>query len=154
MAEAPDGTLSSLKLLSDSPNYDDAALEGIRRRLGIAANGAIPSEQLAEVRMGTTVATNALLTRTGESTVLVTTRGFRDQLRIGYQNRPKLFALKIELPDMLYTHVIEADERVTAEGEVLRPLNESGLRAALAESHARGISACAILFLHGGGLWS
>src|SRR5436305_4504247 len=124
-------------------------MEGIRRRLGIAANGAIPSEQLAEVRMGTTVATNALLTRTGESTVLVTTRGFRDQLRIGYQNRPKLFALKIELPDMLYTHVIEADERVTAEGEVLRPLNESGLRAALAESHARGISACAILFLHG-----
>src|SRR5436305_13654668 len=107
-------------------------MEGIRRRLGIAANGAIPSEQLAEVRMGTTVATNALLTRTGESTVLVTTRGFRDQLRIGYQNRPKLFALKIELPDMLYACVIEADERVTADGEVLQPLDAAKMRADLA----------------------
>src|SRR5690348_6629545 len=105
VAEAPDGCLSSLKLLSDSPNYDDAALEGIRRCLGLATNAAIPPGRVAEVRMGTTVATNALLTRSGEPTVLVTTRGFRDQLRIGYQNRPKLFALKIELSDMLYTHV-------------------------------------------------
>src|SRR5438876_7050127 len=95
VAEAPDGALSTMKLLSDSSQYDDAALEGIRRALGVASATAIPSAQIGEVRMGTTVATNALLTRGGEPTVLVTTRGFRDQLRIGYQNRPKLFALKI-----------------------------------------------------------
>ncbi|HEY1961715.1 MAG TPA: hydantoinase/oxoprolinase N-terminal domain-containing protein, partial [Rhizomicrobium sp.] len=149
VAEAPDGTISSLKLLSDSTNYDDAALEGIRRCLGVSSNGAIPSGSIAEVRMGTTVATNALLMRAGEPTVLLTTRGFRDQLRIGYQNRPKLFALKIKLPDMLYARAIEADERVTAEGETLRPLDEEGLRGALAEARAGGISACAIVFLHG-----
>src|SRR5437773_270891 len=145
VAEAPDGALTSLKLLSDNPNYD-AALEGIRRMLAVPSNAPIPSERVAEVRMGTTVATNALLTRTGEPLVLVTTRGFKDQLRIGYQNRPNLFALKIELPDVLYARVIEADERVTAVGEVLRPLDEGSLRAALAQAHAEGISACAILF--------
>ena len=102
VAEAPDGALITLKLLSDSAAYDDAALEGIRRTLGVATNARIPSEAIGEVRMGTTVATNALLERKGEPTVLVTTRGFADQLRIGNQNRPKLFALKIELPDMLY----------------------------------------------------
>jgi 5-oxoprolinase (ATP-hydrolysing) len=149
VAEAPNGALSSLKLLSEHPGYEDAALEGIRRCLALPPDAPIPPERVAEVRMGTTVATNALLTRTGEPLVLVTTRGFRDQLRIGYQNRPKLFALKIELPEMLYARVIEADERVTAEGDVLRPLDEDALRAALAKAHAEGISACAILFLHG-----
>ncbi len=149
VAEAPDGALSSLKLLSEHPDYEDAALEGIRRCLALPPDAPIPPERVAEVRMGTTVATNALLTRTGEPLVLVTTRGFKDQLRIGYQNRPKLFALKIELPEMLYARVIEADERVTVEGEVLRPLDEDALRAALANAHAEGISACAILFLHG-----
>src|SRR4051794_38211810 len=99
VAEAPHGRLSSLKLLSESSDYDDAAVEGIRRCLGIPSDCPIPSDRVAEVRMGTTVATNALLTRTGEPLVLVTTRGFHDQLRIGYQNRPKLFALKIELPE-------------------------------------------------------
>ena len=99
--------------------------------------------------MGTTVATNALLERKGERVVLVTTRGFKDQLRIGYQNRPKLFALKIELPDMLYDRVIEADERVTAEGEVLRALDEAALRARWRRAKADGILACAIVFLHG-----
>jgi 5-oxoprolinase (ATP-hydrolysing) len=99
--------------------------------------------------MGTTVATNALLTRSGEPTVLVTTRGFRDQLRIGYQNRPKLFTLRIDLPDMLYDSVIEADERVTAGGEVLRPLDEDALRDQLAAERRRGVAACAIVFLHG-----
>ena len=149
VAEAPDGSLSSLKLLSDNPNYDDAALEGIRRCLSVASGAAIPSERIAEVRMGTTVATNALLTRTGEKLVLVTTRGLRDQLRIGYQNRPRLFALNIELPDMLYASVIEADERVTAEGEVLRPLGEDGLRTSLAQARRDGLESCAILFMHG-----
>src|ERR1043166_3614909 len=132
IGEAPGGALSSLKLLSEHPEYDDAALEGMRRCLGVASGAPIPLGRVSEVRMGTTVATNALLTRTGEPLVLVTTRGFRDQLRIGYQNRPRLFALKIELPDMLYARVIEADERVTAEGEVLRPLDESGFCAAAA----------------------
>ena len=149
VAEAPDSRLRSLKLLSDSAEYDDAALEGIRRYLGVPAGAPIPSERVAEVRMGTTVATNALLTRGGEPLVLVTTRGFRDQLRIGYQNRPKLFGLKIELSEMLYARVIEAGERVTAEGEVLRPLDEISLRENLQGAHADGFSACAIVFLHG-----
>ncbi len=149
VAEAPDGALTSLKLLSDDPNYDDAALDGIRRCLGVPSNAPIPSERVAEVRMGTTVATNALLTRTGEQLVLVTTRGFKDQLRIGYQNRPKLFVLKIELSKMLYARVTEGDERVTAEGEVLRPLDEEALRASLLDARADGLSACAILFMHG-----
>src|SRR6185312_1602340 len=149
VAEAPDGALTTLKLLSDSSQYDDAALEGIRRALGVESGAAIPSARIGEVRMGTTVATNALLTRSGEPTVLITTRGFRDQLRIGYQNRPKLFTLRIDLPDMLYDGVIEADERVTAEGEVLRALDEGDLRQQLAAVRRRGIAACAIVFLHG-----
>ena len=99
--------------------------------------------------MGTTVATNALLERRGEPTVLITTRGFADQLRIGNQNRPKLFALKIELPDMLYTRVVEADERVTAEGDILQPLDEARLRRDLVQARTDGLTACAILFMHG-----
>jgi 5-oxoprolinase (ATP-hydrolysing) len=149
VAEGPDGMLSALKLLSHDPHYDDAALEGIRRALGVDTNAPIPPGRVGEVRMGTTVATNALLERKGERVVLVTTRGFRDQLRIGYQNRPKLFALKIELPDMLYERVIEAAERVTAEGDVLHALDEEPLRAALAAAKADGIEAVAIVFLHG-----
>ncbi|MGQ0741121.1 MAG: hydantoinase B/oxoprolinase family protein [Alphaproteobacteria bacterium] len=149
IAESPDGTLQTLKLLSDNPAYDDAALEGIRRVLGLAANAPIPSRRVAELRMGTTVATNALLERKGERAVLVTTKGFRDQLRIGYQNRPKLFELNIALPDMLYECVIEADERVTTEGEVIKPLDEAPLRQALASAQRDGIRSCAILFMHG-----
>ncbi|HEY5338102.1 MAG TPA: hydantoinase/oxoprolinase family protein, partial [Rhizomicrobium sp.] len=149
VAQAPDGRLSSLKLLSESARYDDAALEAIRRTLGLPTNALIPADQIAEVRMGTTVATNALLTRSGERTLLVTTRGLRDQLRIGYQHRPKLFALNIELPDMLYERVIEADERVTAEGDVLAALDETALRNRLAAARAESIDACAIVFMHG-----
>jgi len=149
VAQAPDGTLSSYKLLSENPAYDDAALEGIRRCVGVATNAAIPAERIGEVRMGTTVATNALLTREGERTVLVTTKGLRDQLRIGYQHRPKLFALKIELPDMLYESVIEADERVTAEGTVLTALDEAALRRDLHAAREGGAEACAIVFMHG-----
>jgi 5-oxoprolinase (ATP-hydrolysing) len=145
VAEAPDGTLSTLKLLSDNPAYDDAALEAIRRTLG----GALDPGRIAEVRMGTTVATNALLTRAGEPTLLVTTKGLKDQLRIGYQHRPKLFALKIDLPDMLYSSVIEADERVAADGTVLAPLDEPALAAALKAARATGLKSCAILFMHG-----
>ncbi|MDE3115778.1 MAG: 5-oxoprolinase, partial [Pseudomonadota bacterium] len=149
VAEAPDGALSSLKLLSADSRYDDAALEGIRRCLGVKTNAPIPPGRVGEVRMGTTVATNALLERKGERVVLVMTRGLKDQLRIGYQNRPKIFALNIELPDMLYERVIEAAERVSAEGEVLRALEEAPLRTALAAARADGIESCAILFMHG-----
>ena len=149
VAQAPDGTLSSLKLLSENPAYDDAALEGIRRCVGVPTNAAIPAERIGEVRMGTTVATNALLTREGERTVLVTTKGLRDQLRIGYQHRPKLFALKIELPDMLYESVIEADERVTAEGDVLTVLDEATLCRDLEAARKSGVESCAIVFMHG-----
>ncbi|MEI9888441.1 MAG: hydantoinase B/oxoprolinase family protein [Rhizomicrobium sp.] len=141
--------MSTLKLLSESSRYDDAALEGIRRALGLASGAAIPPGLVGEVRMGTTVATNALLTRTGERVVLVTTRGLKDQLRIGYQNRPKLFALKIELPDMLYESVIEAEERVGAGGETIVALDEAALARDLAAARAQGIAACAIVFLHG-----
>src|SRR5262249_3404561 len=149
VAWAPDGTRSTLKLLSESSQYDDAALEGIRRALGLASGSAIPPGLVREVRMGTTVATNALLTRSGERTLLIATRGFRDQWRMGYQNRPKLFALKIELPDMLYERVIEADERVGADGAVLRALDEAALRRDLEAARATGLAACAIVFLHG-----
>lgn len=149
VAQSPDGTLSSSKLLSEDPRYDDAALEGIRRALGIKSGAAIAPGQVGEVRMGTTVATNALLERKGERLVLVTTRGLKDQLRIGYQNRPKLFALNIELPDMLYESVIEANERVSAEGHILHPLEEDRLAADLREAHAAGFNACAIVFMHG-----
>src|SRR5271170_1412210 len=149
VAESPDGVLQSFKLLSQDPRYDDAALEAVRRALGAASGAPIPHTRVAELRMGTTVATNALLERKGERVALITTRGFRDQLRIGYQNRPKLFALRIERPDMLYSAVIEADERVSASGEVLRPLDESELREDLAAARAEGFEGCAIVFLHG-----
>ena len=149
IAEAPDGALHPSKLLSQSPAYDDAALEGIRRVLGVAPGAAIPAGHIDDVRMGTTVATNALLERKGERTLLVTTKGFADQLRIGYQNRPKLFARKIELPEMLYARVVEADERIDANGKVLRPLAEQALAEQLCAAHADGLTACAIVFLHG-----
>ncbi len=149
IAEPPDAPLQTFKLLSDSNAYDDAALEGIRRALGVPTNAPIPDARIGEVRMGTTVATNALLERKGEPLVLVTTRGFKDQLRIGYQNRPKLFALNIVLPDMLYARVIEAGERVTSSGDILEPLDETGLVVDLERARRDGIQSCAILFLHG-----
>ncbi len=149
VAQAPDGILSSLKLLSESDHYDDAALEGMRRFLGVPTNADIPPASLVELRVGTTVATNALLERRGERVLLITTRGFRDQLRVGYQNRPNLFVLRIDLPQPLYEKVIEADERVSAEGGVVRPLDEALLAHDLASARAEGFAACAIVFMHG-----
>ncbi len=157
VAQAPDGALSTLKLLSESSRYDDAALEGIRRALGLENGAAIPPGLVGEVRMGTTVATNALLTRGGARVVLVTTKGLGDQLRIGYQNRPKLFALKIELPDMLYEGVIEAEERMTAQGATLTQLDEVALardltrRGRAASRPAPSCSCTAIAFRHTSG---
>src|SRR3954465_6410113 len=128
-ARAPDGRLLTAKLLSDNPGqYDDAAVEGIRRLT--AEHGGGP---LDAVKMGTTVATNALLERKGEKLVLAITAGFGDALRIGYQARPDIFARRILLPEALYTDVIEVDERVTAEGEVLRPLDPERARSDLIE---------------------
>jgi 5-oxoprolinase (ATP-hydrolysing) len=150
VAQRPDGTLATLKLLSENPErYRDAALQGIRDILGLASGEPVPEGAIGAVKMGTTVATNALLERKGERTLLVTTRGFADALRIGYQNRPKLFARHIVLPEQLYERVVEVDERVTAEGEVLRPPDLAEARAALAAAFADGIRAVAIVFLHG-----
>src|ERR1700740_3511774 len=128
----PDGTLATHKLLSENPEqYRDAAVAGIRHLLGLAPGEPISPGQVECVKMGTTVATNALLERKGEPTLLVTTRGFRDALRIAYQDRPRRLDRNIRLPELLYSQVIEADERVSAQGEVLQALDESTLRAEL-----------------------
>ena len=120
VARHPDGKLVTHKLLSENPgHYQDAALQGIRDLLGLAPPDPIPTDAIDVVRMGTTVATNALLERTGDPTVLVITKGFADALRIGYQNRPKLFERHIRLPEMLYQRVIEVDERLNAAGKIL-----------------------------------
>jgi len=123
VARHPGGALSTHKLLSENPErYPDAALQGVRDVLGLASDAAIPAELIESVKMGTTVATNALLERKGDRTVLVTTKGFRDALRIAYQNRPKIFARHIELPDLLYECVVEIDERYSSDGKELVPL--------------------------------
>ena len=120
VARRPDGTLATAKLLSENPGrYDDAAVEGIRRLLGLAPGEPIDAARVEVVKMGTTVATNALLERKGEPLVLAVTRGFRDALRIAYQNRPKLFERRIALPELLYRDVIEIDERLGADGSVV-----------------------------------
>ena len=149
VARAPGGALSTLKLLSEDPTrYEDAAVAGIRRILGLRDGETISPAQVESVKMGTTVATNALLERRGEPTVLVTTRGFRDALRIATQARPRLFARHIVLPERLYATVIEADERVDAGGGVITPLDSGGLERALERARFAGFSACAIVFLH------
>src|SRR5579872_1824796 len=145
----PNGSLLTHKLLSDNPEaYRDAAVEGIRRLLGLAPGAAIPSERIGAVKMGTTVATNALLERKGERTLLLITKGFRDALRIGYQARPKIFAKHIIKPDMLYERVAEVDERVRADGTVERPLDLARARAELERARADGIRAVAIVLMH------
>ncbi len=150
VARRPDGTLVTHKLLSENPeHYQDAALQGIRALLGTATGAAIPAADVDAVKMGTTVATNALLERKGDRTLLVITKGFRDALRIAYQNRPDIFARRIILPELLYERVLVADERVTAEGEVLRPLDPQALRPGLEAAYADGIRSVAIVFLHG-----
>src|SRR5205085_113665 len=136
----PDGTLATHKLLSENPGrYADAAIQGIRDLMGVAPGAAIASELIEAVKMGTTVATNALLERKGERTALFITRGFRDALRIAYQNRPRIFDRHIVLPEMLYGEVVEIDERIGARGEVLVPLDEARARADLQAVFARGI---------------
>src|ERR1700689_198083 len=146
---APDGAVHTDKLLSENPSqYPDAAVEGIRRLLGLAPGEPITAQRVACVKMGTTVATNALLERKGERTVLVITRGFRDALRIATQARPRLFERRIVLPELLYERVIEAAERMRARGDTLEPLDEAALTRDLQAAFDAGLRGCAILFLH------
>ncbi|MEP7067854.1 MAG: hydantoinase B/oxoprolinase family protein [Usitatibacter sp.] len=150
VARKPDGSLATHKLLSENPErYRDAAIAGIRALLEVPAGAPIPVEKIDAVKMGTTVATNALLERKGERTVLFVTRGFRDQLRIAYQNRPRIFDRNIKLPELLYKKVVEVEERVAARGEVIVPLDEAAARRDLAAAYAEGYRSIAIVFLHG-----
>ncbi|GET41464.1 hydantoinase B/oxoprolinase family protein [Microseira wollei] len=150
VAKRPDGQLVIHKLLSENPSrYKDAAVQGIREILGISTNAPIPSEQIDVVKMGTTVATNALLERKGSPTVLLITKGFKDALRIGYQNRPDIFARQIILPEMLYERVIEVEERYSAQGEELIPVNIASFGPALQAAYDGGIRSCAIVLMHG-----
>jgi 5-oxoprolinase (ATP-hydrolysing) len=150
VARTPAGALIAKKLLSENPErYGDAAIAGIRQILGLAPGKALPGEAIAAVKMGTTVATNALLEHKGARTALVITQGFGDALRIGYQNRPKLFARQIVLPEPLYERVIEAKERVTARGEIRVSLDADALRPELQAAYDAGIRAVAIVFMHG-----
>jgi 5-oxoprolinase (ATP-hydrolysing) len=150
VARRPDGEVVTAKLLSENPEqYEDAATEGIRRLLGLESGDSIPDVDIEHVRMGTTVATNALLERRGEPTVLVTTRGFRDALFIGHQSRPQIFALDIRRPELLHSDVIEVDERIAADGEVLQAPDPDRVRADLQAVFDRGIRSLAVIFVHG-----
>lgn len=149
VARDPDGQLHARKVLSENPSvYDDAALEGIRQMLGLSSRAPIPSQRIGSIKMGTTVATNALLERKGEPTLLVITRGLGDQLEIGTQARADIFAKRIVKPDMLYDRVLEAHERVRADGTVEQPLAVEGLTMALRAAREDGLTSAAIVFMH------
>ncbi|MEG4055884.1 MULTISPECIES: hydantoinase B/oxoprolinase family protein [unclassified Microcoleus] len=149
VAQRPDGKLVIHKLLSENPErYTDAAVQGIRDILRIPADAAIPATEIEAIKMGTTVATNALLERKGDRTILLITKGFRDALRIGYQNRPNIFARHIVLPEMLYDRVIEVAERYSAQGEELTAVNPEFIPS-LQQAYDEGIRSCAIVFMHG-----
>ncbi|ELS03992.1 N-methylhydantoinase A/acetone carboxylase, beta subunit [Xenococcus sp. PCC 7305] len=149
IGKSPDGEIILHKLLSENPEqYPDAPIQGIRNILGITQDQPIPTNMIEVVKMGTTVATNALLERKGDRVVLAITQGFKDALRIGYQNRPDIFALQIVLPEMLYEEVVEIAERYTATGEELQPVNLQQARADLQAAFDLGIRSCAILLMH------
>lgn len=149
VARRPDGRLITHKLLSENPEqYRDAAVQGIRELLGLKPGGPVPAEQIEAVKMGTTVATNALLERKGERTLLLTNEGFADALRIGYQDRPRLFDRHIVLPELLYERVAEIPGRLSAEGEELVPLDLDAARRTLEQAWKDGLRACAIVFMH------
>ncbi|RCS59836.1 hydantoinase B/oxoprolinase family protein [Parvibium lacunae] len=150
VAKKPDGSLITHKLLSENPEqYKDAAVAGIRHLLGLKANEPITPELVEAVKMGTTVATNALLERKGDPTVLCITKGFHDALRIAYQNRPRLFDQNIQLPELLYSEVVEANERIGAQGEVVEALDEAQVTRDLQAAYGKGLRALAIVFMHG-----
>ncbi|MEL7461405.1 MAG: hydantoinase B/oxoprolinase family protein [Pseudomonadota bacterium] len=146
----PDGGFVTTKVLSENPEqYRDAAVHGIRQLLGLSPGAPIEPGTIEAVKMGTTVATNALLERKGDRTLLLITKGFGDVLRIGYQARPKLFDLKIDLPELLYDRAVEIPERLDADGHVITPLDEDAARTALRAAKADGIDAVAVAFMHG-----
>lgn len=150
VARRSDGKVVTYKLLSENPEqYEDASLQGIRDLMGISESETLPAHCICEVKMGTTVGTNALLERKGEPVLLLTTQGFGDGLRIGYQNRPKLFDLNIQLPEMIYQEVFEVAERINASGGVLSILDENEVRNGLQQAYNKGIRSVAILFMHG-----
>ena len=150
VARKPDGSLLTHKLLSENPGqYRDAAIQGIRELLTIPNDQRIPTDLIEAVKMGTTVATNALLERKGEPTLLVITRGFGDALRIGYQTRPDLFALDIELPEMLFSHALEIDERIGAHGDIVHELDSGSARSGLQTAYDDGLRSVAIVLMHG-----
>ncbi len=150
VARRPDGSIETHKLLSENPEqYDDAAIAGIRHFLRVAGKASIPVDAIDAVKMGTTVATNALLERKGEPTLLVITQGFHDALRIAYQNRPRIFDRQIVLPELLYTRVIEARERIGAHGDIVQPLDEAQARQELKAAFAAGLRSVAIVLMHG-----
>ncbi len=150
VGKRPDGTLVTHKLLSENPEqYKDAAVAGIRHLLGLQPGEPVTPALVECVKMGTTVATNALLERKGEPTLLITTKGFKDALRIAYQNRPRLFDRHIVLPELLYERVVEAQERMGAQGEVIEPLDEAHLKERLWAAYDAGLRSAAIVFMHG-----
>ena len=150
VGKRPDGTLVTHKLLSENPEqYKDAAVAGIRHLLGLKPGEPVTPALVECVKMGTTVATNALLERKGEPTLLITTKGFKDALRIAYQNRPRLFDRHIVLPELLYERVVEAQERMGAQGEVIEPLDEAHLKERLWAAYDAGLRSAAIVFMHG-----
>jgi len=150
VAKRPDGALVTHKLLSENPErYKDAALQGIRELLGLTKDDSLAGAPVEAVKMGTTVATNALLERKGERVAVAITKGFKDQLRIAYQNRPKLFVRRIVLPELLYETAVEIDERMDAHGKVLRALDEAKAERDLKAAYDQGIRALAIVLLHG-----
>lgn len=150
VSRSPKGEIITYKLLSENPEqYQDAPIQGIRDVMGITKNQPIPPEQIEVVKMGTTVATNALLERKGDRVLLLITKGFKDALRIGYQNRPDIFARQILLPTMLYEAVIEVDERYDANGNELKPLDKQQLKQDLQTAYDKGIKSCAIVLMHG-----
>jgi 5-oxoprolinase (ATP-hydrolysing) len=150
IARQPNGHILTHKLLSENPRqYRDAAIHGIKEILGIGSEDKLPCDQISVAKMGTTLATNALLERDGENTLLVITKGFKDQLRIGYQTRPDLFALHIELSELLYCEVLEIDERIGAHGQILVSLNEATSREGLVKHYKNGLRSLAIVLMHG-----
>ena len=150
VAKTPQDRIIVHKLLSENPEqYQDAPIQGIRDLMGVAQAESIPTAEIEVVKMGTTVATNALLERKGDRVVLLITKGFKDALRIGYQNRPDIFARKIVLPSMLYEAVVEIDERYDANGKELKPLDKPQVKQDLQAVYDRGIRCCAIVLMHG-----
>ena len=149
VARKPNGQILTHKLLSENPGqYQDAAIEGMKDIFGLGSKDNLPCDQISVVKMGTTLATNALLERQGEDTLLVITKGFKDQLRIGYQTRPDLFALHIKLHELLYCDVLEVEERVGAQGDILIPLNEITAREGLTKHYKNGLRSVAIVLMH------